>query len=1182
MNIYKSLLLSLLLLVSFTGCQSDNSDAPSASSVDINTSVDGNTTIPPDINTTLPPIDVNATTEPRYLSASISTDQYTIVDTASGLVSVAVTEDNGADGVVGIDIAAFNTAGTGNTEGAILVGYPYVSGVPVTYLGQMSPANGVGISGGKASFTYTPPSNIAYLRSQDHTGADFLFYSSTSTDVNTTFRVVFTVPKDYSSYTLTSVPSDANITEGLQSKVIDVYLDDNSTGISKPAVGEVIMVDFFDGDSGSMNAFEGTTDANGHVVFNYTSIENVVHATTYALTFRMENDSSRIATTNLLVNTTVPTKDYSSYTLTSVPSDANITEGFQSKVIDVYLDDNSTGISKPAAGEVITLDYFDGSKGTMSSFSGTTDANGHAAFNYTSIENVVHATTYALTFRMENDSSKIATTNLLVNTTITTTDYSAYNLTLVDANRTITASSQVEVFDLYLEDNDSRPAANESILLDYFDGAVGTMNSFSGITDVNGHVAFTYTAPVNLTDLNTSTLTFKMQNNTSKDVNAVITVSPLLTQVPKIRLEKSEITVSESSENVSVKVLAFNDNGNVFNDGTISISYPSEIVDGNVSGGQFTQSEVAIVNGEAIFNFIAPNPLKSIPSLNFIFSYNSDVNATLTVNYEPSVIDVYLVEETKEITQNSQLISIEMNVVDGSNNPYSDGNVKVQFPDDIKENRDIGSFSDLNVSIVNGKATFTYTAPAQLDNNTSDIVFNFYHETNPTNKKAFTFTINPDSNQVATNYILYSSLSDNNITMGLETSKLMSFFIKDSDGALVPDANVTTFTTTILNPNLGTLSNTDGNETNTTSTTLDFTKNNITINVNSNIISGVIPIEVSATFLDVNNNEQNLSKVFNVIVVSGPPSAISLSYASTETNDGSTASFTENWILRVTDRYNNVVNSNPSVSMGMIAGYAVDSNLSGVGANNNLYFDTVDGGDIDGTANTFTAPNNVFANVNQATDSLVLFGDGFTYEASGKWSINTNTDSILDLIENYDGNDTSSLGFAVGNNHRQDPEGGEAIAIVEPKDGNYIMDDTGTMAIKVTYDYFLTGKSVMLWVNLVGYDLPTAKYVRVGEAKKITLRASGLEADVVNTSAGVVGATYRIPIKIKESPEWYRHANFAYSVKTSDNLQVNSVISSDNNLSNNVAYADVNVTDIGATPAAGTIEIVNILVADEF
>ena len=1068
--------------------------------------------------------------------------------------------------------------------------------------GKMNVSSGTTDSGGRIVFNYTAPSDIAGLSPLPIT-----FKLSAATSITSSTTVLFDssqTTKDYSAYTISLVDANRTITTASQTEVFDVFLKDGS---SNPAEGDTITLDFFDGNSGTVNAFKGVTDANGHVAFNYTAPADISDLNGTVITFRVENTTiagNRVTSTFSVDSTTADDK-YKNYELTVVPEgNFTIVSGSQIQTIDIYLEDNST--SKPVASELVNLQFFDGKKGSMNLFSTSTDANGHAAFQYTAPSDIadVNGTNLELVFVLDKNTTTTVTTKAIFDSSQTTKDYSAYTISLVDANRTITTASQTEVFDVFLKDGSSNPAEGDTITLDFFDGNSGTVNAFKGVTDANGHVAFNYTAPADISDLNGTVITFRVENTTiaGNRVTSTFTVASTVTQKPNIHVDDTDatVTLTQDAETLKVKILAFNDDNEVFNSGSIVVRYPSEIVDDNVSGGKFTQSEVSIVDGEAIFDFIGPDNLVQMNSLNFTFVYkeDNDRNTTLTIVYSPLKPTIILTENTKEVTLNSEVVSIDVKVIDDKQNPYPSGNVKIEYPRDVIDGRDIGSFAESTIELVNGTATFTYTSPSKLDDNTSDIVFSFYHENASSSSKDFTITINPEANQtVLTSYTLSTSISDNNITMDLNNSKPMSFYVKDDNSVLVPDANMTSIKITMLNPMLGTLVDTLGNEGNTLTI---VNKNSVSINLKSNTISGIIPLEVEAKFSDVNDKNQTLSEVFNIVVLSGPPSAMSLSYAGAE-QDESNAKFTENWVLTVTDRYNNRVDSKPAVSMGLMAGYTQDSNSTpSVNNANYLYYTTSDGnGTLSGVNNNFTAKADVFANVDQTNDYLVTFGNGYRYNASGKWNINTNNDNkILDLVDDYNGSDTDELGFAVGNNYRQDvcEDAVEWVGNVYPKDNNYIIGSTGSMIIKVEYDYYLTGKDAVLWVNLVGAQHDSNSTVRIGEAKKITLRASGIESAEYSLSVDYNG-TISLPITISNTVEPFKNSNFAYAIKTSSTVVINNVVTSSmsniyscglNTVTglgntenhNGRAYVDVNVTTTSGQ--SGTIQLVNLLISNEF
>ena len=295
----------------------------------------------------------------------------------------------------------------------------------------------------------------------------------------------------------------------------------------------------------------------------------------------------------------------------------------------------------------------------------------------------------------------------------------------------------------------------------------------------------------------------------------------------------------------------------------------------------------------------------------------------------------------------------------------------------------------------------------------------------------------------------------------------------------------------------------------------------------------------------------------------------------------------------MTDKYNNLVNTTPSVSLGMITGYAQSSATTSNVANY-LYFDAVagDGNLTNATPDTFKSSKEVFENVDLVNDKLILFGgEGYKFASYGKWDINAIDDNkTLSLVDDYNASDETGLGYAVGHNFRNERcDGSSVVANVYAKDNNNTLGTTGSMIVQVEYDYYLVGKSTVLWANLVGENNNTE--VKIGIAKKITLRGSGLEGESYDYAKGYSGVT-RLYIHISDTVEYYKNANFGYAVEvsgddtnwtvsgTSMDQNITSCVDADNVNTGGVAYVDVNITSDATN--SGTITVKNVLVGSEF
>ncbi len=557
-----------------------------------------------------------------------------------------------------------------------------------------------------------------------------------------------------------------------------------------------------------------------------------------------------------------------------------------------------------------------------------------------------------------------------------------------------------------------------------------------------------------------------------------------------------------------------------------------------------------------------------------------EVPVVVDTNDTTQHITIVLPVSSKVLTTNSQVVNIEVRVFDSANNPYSDGNITKVNPNDVLLGRDIGSFDKDVARITNGVATFTYTAPANLDANTSNILFSFYHDSNSSNAKTYTMTLAPEVNQtILTSYKIVSTTeSDKN--MNLNSTKAVAFNLQDINGVAVPDANVTSLAVTSQNTALAVLKDNLGN----TGTSLSVpNKSSFSINVVSNILSGLVPLKVETTFFDANGDEQNLTQIFEIVVSSGPPTAMSLEYVSTElTHD---ATFTENWVLTLTDKYNNLINTSPSIAMGMIAGYA-DSSAATSNVANYLYYPIIPGGTLNsnGGKGQFTGTS-AFGNVDLVNDVLVTFGTGYHFDTFGKWDIDTiNSSSVLNLIDDFNGSTTSSLGYAVGHNMRNETcTGNSVVANVYAKDYNNTLGDNGSLVMRAEYSSYMVGKDVVLWANLVGNHNNGTTQVGIG--RKATLRGLGLKSRTVHINKGYEG-TFSIGVDINGSVEQYRNANFGYDVSvTADaNWSIVSDSMKDGNItdctSGGRGYVTIRVNS--AAVEAGDATLTGLTVYDEF
>ena len=1028
MNLIKIFLSATLLIMAFTmsGCQGNNSDTP-----------ENNVTEP----IPLPPVDNNST-----LPASLS--------------FVNGSEVNATSSGQTIDIVMIvkNDFNTTDVKGDISVQY-LTSGN--TGLVTNSPAT---ISNGIVSFSYTAPNDLKGAVDSGTTFSDLRFFSIDNPSANVTLRVNYTpgssiVVGEPVLKTLTLSESNITITQSEETKNLTLfaYTDQSTTDINL-SVG--IIYGNTEDDVGYFTPASPSI-VNGRVSLTYNGPLNLLTTagSLSSSTFTLFDNNNPGITVPLTVNflpdtpklkvespTITLTEDAVSETVTILAFDSN-NQAFNSGTILVqYPSDITNGTY---SGGIFTQNE-------------ATISNGKAIFSFVGPTPLTTIPNQTFTFKYKENQSSEAL--LVVQYTPNTPQITG--LSIDESNTTISNDQEIHTAVINAIDASGNFVNSGTIKVSFpsviSDGTdVGSFTSFN-VNIVNGQASFNYTGPKHLLDTSLVTpaevFTFIDTQNNNNEVNWTINFIP---DTPTIRMDESNITIISDSQVVSVKVLAFDKNNQSLNSGTISVTYPSEIVNGNVNGGLFTQTEVAISAGEAVFTYTGPTNLTAdTSSLDFIFTYKENTNVsptTLTLNYAPLSASIYLNETTQEVTLNSETFNMEVDVRDSNNNPFTTGTVKVVYPDDVKLGRDVGSFISSEITLdASGKASFVYTAPKNLDANTSDITFGFYHDSEPSLVKNFVVTLNPVENQnILTDYTLTSSYAGGSISMDLESTKLITFYVNSLDEnnntSLLGDSNITSLVVTVLNTQLADLDDTNASTNPENSKTLY--KNSASLSIISNTVSGIVPIKVVATFKDLNNNETVITEVFNVVIVSGPPTGLSISYASTA-NDGSTK-FVEKMIVAIVDKYSNRVNNNPGYAVGLISGYATDTS----GSLNYMYHNT--GGTIDANDLKFKVNKGSVARVN-------MINDGEEYLEAPTVALSTGGTNFAGTahLATYGSISSIAIGYG-GKEYTVSP----SVSISGTGSGF-----SGTTVLKSTGTFFTNKTSTSTGASIIVLDNPGAGY----------------------------------------------------------------------------------------------------------
>ncbi len=841
--------------------------------------------------------------------------------------------------------------------------------------------------------------------------------------------------------------------------------------------------------------------------------------------------------------------------------------------------------------DTITVDCvlpvaIDRNYGRLENHEGKTKKNGYTEYIYISpaldaneTSRIVN-TTFPVYYIDAN--GKIAaeaniTIDLNVTSKTTGTGVSEYSLTNQN-NIVVNYPAQTQEIAVQLVKN-GVPVSGESVSATSIPSSVGRIESATAMTGTDGYARFKYIAPDTLSAGNyLLRLVYRDKNGFDAEANVTISItpSPLYEFV-----NTSDIKIYRGSEKQDIKTQLIY-KGVPIAGKTVSMKAFDDENGSLISNYSVTTDGL----GYATFTFMATETLDEVNGTTMFLTmqfeelglriqtqasiYFEDTTKTIVEDITLPIVVIPANQRVITINSNSATVEISVKVFKDIA-PYTTGNVKVELPSKVLDGTDVGQFNAYSVAIDGlGIAKFTYTGPSNLqslinqDDNSS--IFYFYHEGNYKGKQPMKIVYKqPAIAHISRNYEL-DIITSGEFSMGIPNKeKTFNVLLKarDASGKEVPLENesISRIDVTTANGTIAQILNTqNGIEVDTLSIA---TVNNSSFILKSKTLSGLVPLEVAMEFIDTNGDEQNLSTIVNVRVFSGPPSAISISYVGTS-QDKERAKYTEKLAISVTDEYGNEVNTQPNISLGAIVGYAVDGKEASnkeTSATRRLFYGKaeIDAGSADGVIDdlgdgdvstthfedTTAGRENLFRYVNAEgnfTDKLVIFGERKNYEAMGKWDITKIDNRTLALEDQYYGIFRDGLYYAVGHNYYQDlcrEDGREWIGNAASE--TYQLDLEGTVVVDYKYDYHLTGKDALVWVNLDGIQPDTGKKTRVGEAVKHTLRGVGFTSVPASYSVGGgAGASANVTFTIwhKDAPEHYRNAKFGFDIPSGTTCNV--------------------------------------------
>ncbi len=1035
---------------------------------------------------------------------------------------------------------------------------------PTDTLGKITNLSVVTDQNGYANFEYTSPTTLINgqlvpleVVYEDENGTKLI------TNITLTHSTSATTPNTYNfinadSITVTSATEEQEITVTL--------VDSSNVGVS----GKEVKVTTLPSAFGALSPSSVKTDDSGKATFNYTPPSDLTsvngQSENVSLIFTDENDNTITATSTITIQSS--TVVGANYSLVNETTPITITRADQVEIISVNVVD---ALNVGVAGKNVTLT--NPAFGSLTSATAVTNAAGLAEFTYQAPSDLTSLVTTAMTLRFEEDGvtvTKNVTVN--VNTTVVTSDYILGNANDVTINyATQSAEIGVQVT------KNGAPVAGESVTAKSIPAAFGRVENATVVTGTDGYARFNYIAADVLTD---GTQPLELVHTDANGAEAAATVDIIVLAKPLYQFaNESNLTIEKPDTQIDLKAQLLFEGVPIVNKTVVMEGFDAKY------GSIFNYQVQTDNGGYATFAYTAPdatgfdevNGTTQIFKIKFIEGVIVE-ETNLTINFSETLdsidgnvsLPIVVIPTTQReviLDSNSKTVEIAIKVFKDIA-PYALGSVKVELPEKVLNGVDVGQFASYEVAVdAQGVATFSYTGPSNLQalitNDDNESIFKFYHVDNSEDKQEMKVLYQlPADDFISRNYEL-EIVTSGEFSMGIpDKEKTFNVLLKAKDSAgndvVLTDENITKITALTTNSTIAQILDT---ATGTLVNSLELNAvNNSPFILKSKQLSGLVPVQVTVDFADANGDPQSLTTIVNVRVFSGPASAISISYVSTG-QDTARAKYIETLAISVTDEYGNRVNTRPNITLGAIVGYAVDGSEASSNESNEtkrLFYgrSDIESGNADGEiiqlgANTATFEDNtpartdVFQYVNAEgnnTDKLVVFGEQKNYEAMGKWditSINTNT---LSLQDEYYGIDRSGLYYAVGHNYYQDlcrEDGREWVGSTDSE--TYQLDDEGTVTVTYKYDYHLTGKDALIWVNLDGIQPDTGAITRVGETVKHTLRGTGFRhvpSTGYTLKKGVSGVTVVFDIWHETAPERYRNGHFGWRIKEGSNCSI--------------------------------------------
>ena len=317
---------------------------------------------------------------------------------------------------------------------------------------------------------------------------------------------------------------------------------------------------------------------------------------------------------------------------------------------------------------------------------------------------------------------KLFDTNITVSAVLNFTQNNANvaHLSLIPNDISILEPKMTQQIKIIATDKDFFPVSGANIVFSTMHddkNILGEFNTKSITTDKNGEAIITYTAPNDITNLNTkATALFMLKDNSDINTTLIARFENGISNLDRIVVTPNNINILSPNQIQNVVVLAIDKNNNPMKN--VKIDIEALVDDNNLSYGSVDKYQITTdENGKASVTYTAPQNINFDSNKTIVFKLdnNTSIQTKVNVTFQNQTNVAKIIFDPSVINVNQANVNqpIKILTVDKDNKPVS-ALVSLNVPVD-ENNNTFGSLDTYQVRTnENGEAIVTYTSPTDI------------------------------------------------------------------------------------------------------------------------------------------------------------------------------------------------------------------------------------------------------------------------------------------------------------------------------------------------------------------------------------------------------------------------------------------------------------------------------------